>query len=222
MALDRDQVVRTALELLNEVGIDGLTTRRLAERLGVKQPALYWHFRNKRELLDEMAARMLTETRLPAPMTKETWREVLKENSRSFRQALLRYRDGARVHAGTAPDVALYPSLEGRLQAMCEAGFTPGDGLRAFMTMGRFVVGWVIEEQAASEAGRTSTGEEMRPDPVAYPTLAAGLAAMRQGDADADFEFGLEALVAGVAAERDERRAMSGEGRDERRAMSGE
>lgn len=38
-----------------------LTTRRLAERLGVKQPEIYWHFKNKRDLLDEMAARMVTD-----------------------------------------------------------------------------------------------------------------------------------------------------------------
>ncbi len=46
--LQREAVIRTALELLNDVGMEGLTTRRLAERLGVQQPALYWHFKNKR------------------------------------------------------------------------------------------------------------------------------------------------------------------------------
>lgn len=40
--LQREAVIRTALELLNDVGMEGLTTRRLAERLGVQQPALYW------------------------------------------------------------------------------------------------------------------------------------------------------------------------------------
>ena len=50
--LQPNTVIRAALDLLNEVGVDGLTTRKLAERLGVQQPALYWHFRNKRALLD--------------------------------------------------------------------------------------------------------------------------------------------------------------------------
>ncbi len=45
--LQPNTVIRAALDLLNEVGVDGLTTRKLAERLGVQQPALYWHFRNK-------------------------------------------------------------------------------------------------------------------------------------------------------------------------------
>ena len=58
--LQREAVIRTALELLNDVGMEGLTTRRLAERLGVQQPALYWHFKNKRALLDALAEAMLT------------------------------------------------------------------------------------------------------------------------------------------------------------------
>ncbi|MDF2848837.1 MAG: TetR family transcriptional regulator, partial [Oerskovia sp.] len=57
--LDRERVVRAALALLDEVGLDGLTLRRLAQDLGVKAPALYWHFASKADLLHEMAATML-------------------------------------------------------------------------------------------------------------------------------------------------------------------
>jgi len=53
--LDPALVVLVALKLLDEVGLDGLTLRRLAAELGVQAPALYWHFANKRELLDHMA-----------------------------------------------------------------------------------------------------------------------------------------------------------------------
>ncbi|HGV0115870.1 TPA: TetR family transcriptional regulator, partial [Citrobacter freundii] len=48
--LQPNTVIRVALDLLNEVGVEALTTRKLAKRLGVQQPALYWHFRNKRAL----------------------------------------------------------------------------------------------------------------------------------------------------------------------------
>ncbi|WP_253822636.1 TetR family transcriptional regulator, partial [Salmonella enterica] len=60
--LQPNTVIRAALDLLNEVGVDGLTTRKLAERLGVQQPALYWHFRNKRALLDALAEATLADT----------------------------------------------------------------------------------------------------------------------------------------------------------------
>ncbi|HLY78819.1 MAG TPA: TetR family transcriptional regulator, partial [Caulobacteraceae bacterium] len=50
MALERRKIVETALGLLDDVGMDGLSTRRLAAELGVKGPSLYWHFKNMREL----------------------------------------------------------------------------------------------------------------------------------------------------------------------------
>lgn len=70
--LDRAQVADTALRLLNEVGLDGLTLRRIATELDVKAPALYWHFANKQALLDELATEMLrrmTASAEPPPPT---------------------------------------------------------------------------------------------------------------------------------------------------------
>lgn len=200
MRLDRDAIVRTALDLLNEVGLDGFTTRRLAERLGVKQPAIYWHFRNKRDLLDEMAAQMLTEGPPASPMTRDTWIEAFRTDARNFREALLRYRDGARVHAGTRPDARMYASIDCRVRAMCEAGFSAPDAVRSMMVMSHYVVGSVIEEQAASEAARAPVGEGFAPDSDAYPTLAHGMSLMRGDDTTVGFEFGLDALVTGLAA----------------------
>ncbi len=96
--LQPNTVIRAALDLLNEVGVDGLTTRKLAERLGVQQPALYWHFRNKRALLHALAEAMLAENHTHSvPRADDDWRSFLIGNARSFRRALLAYRDGARA-----------------------------------------------------------------------------------------------------------------------------
>ena len=200
--LDRNLVVRAGLDLLNEVGLDAFTTRRLAERLGVRQPAIYWHFRNKRDLLDEMAVQMLAEGRQPGQMTGETWRESLIQDMRGFRHALLRYRDGARVHAGTRPGTLLYASLELRTRAMCDAGFTPADAARAFMVASHYVVGSVIEEQAAIHAERPPIADDLFPDPVAQPTLAKAIDVLRHEDESKSFEFGLDALITGFAVLR--------------------
>lgn len=76
--LQPNTVIRAALDLLNEVGVDGLTTRKLAERLGVQQPALYWHFRNKRALLDALAEAMLAENHTHSvPRADDDWRSFL-------------------------------------------------------------------------------------------------------------------------------------------------
>ncbi|MFC6443938.1 TetR family transcriptional regulator, partial [Paenalcaligenes hermetiae] len=77
--LDRQSVIRAALDLLNDVGADGLTTRKIAERLHVQQPALYWHFRNKRVLLDALAEAMLNENHSHSlPLEGEDWRHFLR------------------------------------------------------------------------------------------------------------------------------------------------
>jgi TetR/AcrR family tetracycline transcriptional repressor len=203
VGLDREMVIQTALELLNEVGLDGLTTRRLADKLGVKQPAIYWHFRNKRDLLDEMAARMVSDGRTPGPMTRDTWMHSFKEDARGFRRALLQYRDGARIHAGTRPDARMFASLNRRVHAMCEAGLSAPDAVRALMVMSHYVVGSVIEEQASNENTRAMMHESFTPDPDTYPTLAHGVSIMRHDDAAVGFEFGLDALVTGLAAKLD-------------------
>jgi len=69
-------IARTALGLLNEVGLDGLTMRLLAKELGVQAAALYWHLKNKQELLDAMAAIMFRELNdgLEAPRKGTDWR----------------------------------------------------------------------------------------------------------------------------------------------------
>ena len=124
--LDKGTVIAAALELLNEVGMDSLTTRKLAERLRVQQPALYWHFPSKRALLDALAEAMLTERHTRSlPEENEDWRVFLKENALSFRKALLSYRDGARIHAGTRPTEPHYGTAEAQIRFLCTAGFSP-------------------------------------------------------------------------------------------------
>ncbi|HEX3752721.1 MAG TPA: TetR family transcriptional regulator, partial [Streptosporangiaceae bacterium] len=61
MPVTRERIVAAALELLDEAGLDGLALRRLAERLGIRAPTLYWHVRDKRELLDLLAGAILEE-----------------------------------------------------------------------------------------------------------------------------------------------------------------
>ena len=96
--LKRDDVLRAALDLLNEVGIDALSTRKLAEKLGVQSPTLYWHFKSKGALLDAMSAAIMLESRARfAPESHARWQDWVLADGCSFRQALLAYRDGARL-----------------------------------------------------------------------------------------------------------------------------
>lgn len=193
--LQSNTVIRAALDLLNEVGVDGLTTRKLAERLGVQQPALYWHFRNKRALLDALAEAMLTERHTYSePKADDDWRSFLSGNARSFRQALLAYRDGARIHAGTRPSESQMETVETQLRFLCESGFSIGNAVYALMAISYFTVGAVLEQQAG-ESDFDLSGDTMEQTPF----LRAAIGVVEQAGPDASFEQGLAMIIDGLA-----------------------
>ncbi|MBB5702412.1 TetR/AcrR family tetracycline transcriptional repressor [Ochrobactrum daejeonense] len=195
--LDKGTVIAAALELLNEVGMDNLTTRKLAERLKVQQPALYWHFQNKRALLDALAEAMLTERHTRSlPEENEDWRLFLKENAQSFRTALLYYRDGARIHAGTRPTEPNFGAAETQIRFLCAAGFGPKHAVWALRAVSHYVVGSVLEQQASDADERVPD----RPD-VSEQSPSSFLHdlfhELETDGMDAAFNFGLNSLIAG-------------------------
>lgn len=200
MKVDRQRIVEAALELLNELGIDGLSTRALADRLGVRQPALYWHFKNRRALLDALNTEILARghTR-SAPAPGEDWRDFLRANARSFRGALLAYRDGARVHAGTEADPQDLDDVEAQLAFLVAAGFPVTRAMETLVAVSRYVVGCVLEEQAEPlDEAAVIEAEKLDTAAEAYPLLAQALGYYRDGGYDAMFEAGLELLVLGA------------------------
>ncbi|MGK3206596.1 TetR/AcrR family transcriptional regulator C-terminal domain-containing protein [Amycolatopsis sp. MEPSY49] len=147
--ITREKVVEAALELLDDKGIEGVTVRALAERLDVRAPALYWHLRNKQELLDEMSTTVLRRIAdvLPAPGT--SWREDLAAYARVLRAEYLRHRDGARTFSGArVSDPAVVVRIKEPLyQGWTKAGLTLQEADDAIDVVVAFVVGFVIEEQ---------------------------------------------------------------------------
>jgi TetR/AcrR family transcriptional regulator, tetracycline repressor protein len=194
--LDRDKIVLTALELLDEVGLDALTTRALAARLGVQQPALYWHFKNKQELVDAMAEAMLDAARWPErPASDADVEDWLAARADSFRQALLARRDGARVHAGTRPAPRRLPAIEAQVQALTAVGLSPADAARGALALSRYTLGWVIEEQAGQ--GR-SARKGVEASQTTFPALGAARQVLDETDPDFDFDFGVRAMLRGL------------------------
>lgn len=200
--LQREVVVGSALRLLNEVGMDGLTTRRLAQELGVQSPALYWHFRSKRDLLDAVADAMLQGADLHGAMRPGVpWQEWLAENARRFRRALLAYRDGARVHAGTRPGPDLLPAAEAQVRALCDVGFTPATAAGASLAIGRFALAWVLEEQAENADAPERDGAPPNAAFMGQPLLSEAVREFDAAGPDAAFEFGLRLIISGLEAE---------------------
>ncbi|WP_033280186.1 TetR/AcrR family transcriptional regulator [Streptomyces sp. NRRL F-525] len=203
--LDRKRVADTALRLLNEVGLDGLTLRAIAKELDVKAPALYWHFKDKQALLDEMATEMYRRMVADAPLAPEdTWRDRLLKSNRGLRDALLGYRDGAKVFSGsrfTGTPHAV--EMERTLRLFTEAGFTLAQAVRAASTSYLYTIGFVTEEQGVQplpDERREGYDVHERARLMADFPLSAAAGAEIFEDYDRHFEEGLAIVVAGVEA----------------------
>ncbi|MFE2376708.1 TetR/AcrR family transcriptional regulator C-terminal domain-containing protein [Streptomyces sp. NPDC059398] len=208
--IDRARVAETALRLLNEVGLDGLSLRAIARELDVKAPALYWHFKDKQSLLDEMATLMygrMLAGHLPdggGEQGRRSWQEELVAQQRALRAMLLRHRDGARVYSGarfTGTDHA--ESLERHLGGMTSRGFELTQAVQAGTTAYAYTVGFVIEEQGVQPMpGERREGYEIEERArrfADYPlTAAAGWEIFT--DYDRRFDEGLRLIVAGIEA----------------------
>ena len=206
MAMDRDRIVDEALLLLNEVGIDKLTTRKLAERLGVQQPALYWHFANKSALLDAVNSEMLArfhKHRLPSP--GQDWVDFTYANARSMRSTLLAVRDGARLTAGTRPSVTDFADAELTLKVYVDVGFSAEEALNISISAARYVVGYVLEEQGERERNEEDAGQEgdIGAELAAFPLLSEAFDAlvdMGTVNTEKAFESGLRYMIDGMQA----------------------
>lgn len=193
--LSRETIVQAALELLDEVGIDGLTVRALAGRLGVRAPTLYWHVKNKQELLDEMGTEVWRRIARELAALDEhlSWRDRMRAFAEITRRTFLAYRDGAKVFSGTyLTDSAVLERQEAELARMIAEGFSLAGAIRAYSLLYSFTVGFCIEEQAVAQsaaAGDTRYSIESRNarlDGGTHPLVVASSEEIF-GDPDARF-----------------------------------
>jgi hypothetical protein len=98
--------------------------RRVAEELGAAPSALYWHVRNKEELLQLVFDRVVAEIELPPP-DAERWQEQLKALAREMRRVLTSHRDIARVSIGAIPVGPTALSLSSATSSVSTSGPTP-------------------------------------------------------------------------------------------------
>ena len=205
MKLDRQRAVVAALDLLNTVGVDGLTMRALATALKVQAASLYYHFPSKQALLNDMADAIVRPA-VENAVEDGDYRAVLPALAARFRTALLGYRDGARVFAGT---YALRPNVlhlsEAALAVLLHAGFDEVRATHATFNLFYFVLGFVIEEQAFADqwgnAEKTVLFEEFDAATAqTHPAISRSLGAILDSDFDQRFAFGLEVYVNGLAA----------------------
>ena len=150
MPLSRERVVEAALRLVDDDGLDALSLRTLAGRLGVQAPTLYWHVKGKAELLTALADAIMDEAieEIPAFGGDGDGREWLLGALGRLRAGLLRHRDGARIVSGARQSLRRADFSELAMSTLVEHGIDAGSARLLVLAGERYTVGWVLEEQA--------------------------------------------------------------------------
>lgn len=191
----RDDVARTALQILDEFGLPDLTMRRLAAALDVQPSALYWHFPNKQTLLAELADRIVSPPATAA--TSPDPADGIRSQAADLRNALLAYRDGAEVVSSTlALGLGSTAAVDRLAAAIAAEGFEPEMAHRSAIALLHFVLGHVSHEQ-----------QRMQYDSLGVVSPVDGIAPFTANDPKADdptaeFAFGVDLLVRGLESHR--------------------
>lgn len=208
--LTRELIVDAALQVLDRDGMDELSMRRVAEVLGTGAASLYWHVRNKEELLQLLFERLTAEIPLPPP-DPSRWREQLRELARAMREQARQHRDAARLSLGRVPSgPAFARTTEWLFELLAPLGVPDrvvgltGDAAALFT--GAFA----LEE---SMGVASPTGEPMEEQAIAemfrgyleslpagrFPHLVRAAAALFEPSRDERFEFGVDLLLRGLS-----------------------
>lgn len=206
MRITREQVADAALTLLDEVGLEGLTMRRLAQALNIQAPSLYWHFASKEALIDHLADRLLDGVATGIdPATP--WQIQVETIARQLRQGLLSRRDGARLYAGTYIVTPNIMRVNDRLMGtLAEAGLPDREATWANFALFYYVIGFTIEEQGLVD-GTGALAVDLsalkarfaEAAGAGYPRLLSMMGSIFDTDMEARFQFGLDILLSGLA-----------------------
>ena len=215
--LTRARIVQTALELIDEEGLDALSMRRLGRRLHAGATTLYWYVSSKDQLLDLVVDEIFGELTLDQ-VGGAGWRAQVEAVARDFRRTILRHRNLALV---LSERVTMGPKALAALEWLLtllvdEGGFDRRTAVMIYNAVVSFTAGWAILEtrEPTGPIGVGMTQEEVglavlemvgKLPPDRFPNLIAASKDLMTVSEDDRFEFALERLLDGIEAHRSAR-----------------
>lgn len=201
--LTRERVLKVALGMVDRGGLDALSMRKLASKLGVEAMSLYHHVANKDDLHDGLVELVLAEIELPPPGTP--WREAMRQRARSARQVFLKH-PGAAVLVESC--VTMTPTrlryADGVIGLLMGDGFSVEHAYRVFLMLDSYIYGFTLQELSWP---RPTKPDEIPIAPTFSPTDYPHFSAVIENvmakvgatgllpSYDTEFEFGLELLL---------------------------
>ena len=226
--LTADRIVRTAIELLDAEGLDGLNMRSLAKRLGSAATAVYWHIKTKDDLVRLAGDAIWHEVELP-DLDATDWRTAATAHATGMHAMLTRHPwlvQAFGSHLLHGPGQARHNDLS--LAIYEKAGFVAADADRAAATVFTFVLGSALGPAAQVSLNRRlskngADAEQLMAEAMTRATETAvqfprlrerlGTTAAKEYTAAPDntFAFGLQSLLDGFEARLTAGRASRGE-----------
>ena len=212
--LSRERVVRAAVALADEVGIDAVSMRKLGQLLGVEAMSLYNHVDHKEDLLDGMVDLIVSDIEVPSGGTD--WKATMRARALSARSVLLLHLWAPRViESRTKPSLPFLRYLDTIVGTLRDGGFSDDLAHHALHALGSRILGF------SQELFTDSQELEESPEIAAfmlqqrvreYPNLTAMMPSISH-DADSivgmgcddefEFEFALDLLLDGLERLRD-------------------
>jgi AcrR family transcriptional regulator len=203
--LSRERVLRAALALADEGGIESLTMRRLGQELGVEAMSLYNHVANKDDILDGLVDLVFSEIALPSDRAE--WKSAMRQRAISARDVLLRHPWATSLmNSRPKPGPSTLRHNDSVLGSLRGAGFTVDLAAHAFSVIDGYIYGFALQQtnlpSHTSEESAQLAGSILRELPAhEYPHLAEMIVehAMKPGyDYAEEFEFGLDLILEGL------------------------
>ena len=206
--LTRERLLRAAIAMADDGGIESLTMRRLGQELGVEAMSLYNHVANKDEIVDGIVDLVFGEIDIPSG--GGGWKTAMRRRAISLRDVLLRHRWAiglmeSRRNAGPS-NLGHHDAVISTLRA---AGFDINLVAHAYSVLDGYIYGFALTKMTlpfdTSEEAAQVAETMLRPFPVnAYPNLGAMIEhAMKPGyDYGDEFEYGLDLILDGLERAR--------------------
>lgn len=211
--LNRDRVLRAAVSLADEIGIDALSMRRLAQELGVVPMALYKHVANKEELLDGMVEVIIGE--IDAPELQADWRTAVRLRVLSARRALHRHSWSRQaIESRTTKTPAVLDYLDSFIGMFLAGGFSADLTHHVLHAIGGRMWGFTQElfddtggHESARAAPAPSDTASMMQMAERYPNIVLMASTATHDEASVvgqgcddqfEFEFALDLLLDGI------------------------
>jgi AcrR family transcriptional regulator len=205
--LSKERVLRTAVQLADESGIEALSMRKLAQELDVVPMALYRHVANKDELLDGMIDVVVGE--IDPPLEGADWKTTIRERILSARRALLRHAWASRVmESRTSATPVVLGYMDSMIGLFRTGGFSLDLTHHALHAMGSRIFGFTQEVfNDTSDVDPAAEAEMWGAMAATYPYIFEIFTSISHDDASTvgpgcddqfEFEFALDLMLDGL------------------------